>query len=196
MGEAKRRKKWQNEQDAWRAGLSERDRLVVRVAERIAEVLPLDGACYRTTMFLKYYLQQAHGIESNAVVGYVNDGTDLAFSYHAWLEVDGRRVDITLGRPLNSEYQKRGRTIILDREMTVGWTYTYHRERSAEALKLMLSLLQRDDTREYLAEADARHRQMITTSASPELTRVFLDSAPDGLTYERLAAMIEPRDVE
>jgi hypothetical protein len=51
---------------------------------------PLDGACYRASLFLKLFLEQEYGIDANVVVGFVNDGTDELYASHAWLECHGQ----------------------------------------------------------------------------------------------------------
>ena len=71
------------------AGLGERGRTILRVAEKAAQALAIDGCCYRATLFIKYHLELRYGIRGEAIVGYVNDGTDELYCSHAWLETDG-----------------------------------------------------------------------------------------------------------
>ncbi|MBV8524244.1 MAG: lasso peptide biosynthesis protein [Acetobacteraceae bacterium] len=117
MGEAKRRTatraKAAEAKQAWEAGLSDRGRTVLRVAKRLGAALALPGACYRCAMFLRYHLVARHGIDGEAVVGFVNDGTDVAYSSHAWYEIDGLITDVALCRPEKPRFQKAGPVTIL-----------------------------------------------------------------------------------
>lgn len=54
------------------------------------------GACYQVTMTLQKYLEETHGIAAQAVVGYVNDGTDDIMISHGWLEYEGMKIDLGL----------------------------------------------------------------------------------------------------
>ena len=71
MGEAKRRKGTGADE-----GPAEGESLIVeRVARQLHRAFTVEGACYRTTLFLQYHLARAHGIRGEAVIGYINDGT-------------------------------------------------------------------------------------------------------------------------
>ncbi|WP_234839078.1 RlpA-like double-psi beta-barrel domain-containing protein [Sinorhizobium medicae] len=54
------------------------------------------GACYQVTMTLQKYFSEKHGITTEAVVGYVNDGTDDIMISHGWLEYEGMKIDLGL----------------------------------------------------------------------------------------------------
>lgn len=109
MGEAARRKAAER---AWLTTLDDQERVVVTTAKALGTALPLDGACYRASMFLKLFLEQEHGIAGEAVVGFVNDGTDELYASHAWFEFHGLRTDLTLCRPMHPEVQQRGPLVI------------------------------------------------------------------------------------
>ena len=195
MGEAKRRTatraKAAEAKQAWEAGLSDRGRTVLRVAKRLGAALALPGACYRCAMFLRYHLVARHGIDGEAVVGFVNDGTDVAYSSHAWYEIDGLITDVALCRPEKPRFQKAGPVTILDREMAPGWSYTYHRQRPPEGRALVADLLRYPEIGPAMADAENLHLRMAAMAKSDELIRAYLDGAPDGLNYERLAADVE-----
>jgi hypothetical protein len=189
MGEAARRKA---AEAAWLATLDEQERILVRAAKGLGVALPLDGACYRASLFLKLFLEQEYGIAANAIVGFVNDGTDELYASHAWLEFQGQRTDLTLCRPMSPEVQKRGQLVIHGRVIADGWSqYTYHRERSPEGLRVIQQLMSDPSTRPMVTEQEELHLRMVATAKSNALIRPYLDGASDGLTYDRIAAVVK-----
>lgn len=188
MGEATRRKA---AEAAWLASLDEQERRLVHTAKALGKALPLDGACYRASLFLKLFLEQEHAIGGEAVVGFVNDGTDDLYASHAWFEFRGRRTDLTLCRPMNPEVQKRGSLVIHGRVIADGWPrYTYHAQRPPEGLAVINQLMSAPSTRPMVAEQEELHRRMAATATDNALIRAYLDGAPDSLTYERIAAAV------
>jgi hypothetical protein len=188
MGEAARRKATET---AWLTSLNEQERTLVRTAKSLGKALPLDGACYRASMFLRLFLAKEHGIEGNAVVGYVNDGTDELYSSHAWFEFRGQRTDLTLCRPMNPEVQKRGRLVIHGRVITEGWSsYTYHLQQPPAGLAIVRQLMSNPSLQPMVAEQEELHLRMLTTAKDDALIRIYLDDAPDGLTYDRIAGAV------
>lgn len=195
MGEAKRRQAMKvmeaARRKAWEAGLDEHGRIILRIAEKTAQALAIDGACYRATLFMKYHLELRYDIRGDAVVGYVNDGTDELYGYHAWLETDGLRTDVALCRPQDPSIQKRGPLTILGHEMAAGWPYTYHRTRPPQATAMIMEWMRDPSMRELVSQQEEQHMRLASTARRSDLIRVYLDGAPDGLDYERLAAMVE-----
>ena len=175
----------------WEESLSGKDRLVLAVARKVYTALPAMGACYRSSLFLRYYLKTRHDIDGVAKVGFVNDGTDNLFPSHAWYELDGRITDLAISRPLNVDTQRRGPLLILGHEMQGGWPWTYHAERNLEGAQIVEELLADSRTRGEVAEMEEIHRRMVETSKRDDLIRVYLDGAPDGLTYDVLADRVE-----
>jgi hypothetical protein len=189
MGEAARRRV---AEATWLATLDEQERIFVRAAKGLGAALPLDGACYRASMFLKLFLEQEHGIGANAIVGFVNDGTDELYASHAWLEFRGQRTDLTLCRPMNPDVQQRGQLVIHGRVIADGWPrYTYHLHRPREGLRVVEQMLANSSTRPMVAEQEERHLRMVATTKTNALIRAYLDGAPDGLTYDRIAAAVK-----
>lgn len=186
MGEAQRRKQ---EYSDWFEGLSPAQKLVAAAAigtyEQFVRPAEATGMCYRITFFLKELLFQEHGIAANAVVGYINDGTDDVMISHAWLEHEGKTTDITLGR--TDPPSEPGAVLILDRPLTRGRaTYSYHREKGSAG-----EALERDAKMGWIvAHKRTEHQRMSQIAADPEMLRSFLDGAPDGLTYLRLAEIV------
>lgn len=95
-------------------------------------ILPrrLTGACYQLTMTLQKFLADKHGIATQAVVGYVNDGTDDIMISHGWLEYEGMKVDLGLHVVEHPDVVKPGALVVLDEPLRPGVIeYTYHLER-------------------------------------------------------------------
>lgn len=175
----------------WERGLSEHERVVLNVAQKLYTALPMDGACYRSAFFLHYHLKKKFGIKGEAKVGFVNDGTDELFSSHAWYELNGQVTDLAISRPLRPEIQQRGPLLILGRELQPGWRWTYHIKPSAEGEQAFKRLLADPRSRSLAAENEALHRMMLETAKDDDAIRVYLDGAPDGLTYQVLAKRVD-----
>ncbi|MGE0531937.1 MAG: hypothetical protein AB7G40_05440 [Hyphomonadaceae bacterium] len=189
MGEASRRKRANRE---WFSSLAGDERIVAETALKLYHAFPDDGACYRKAFFLRHYLRERHGIEAAAVVGFVNDGTDELYGSHAWLDYQGKKVDLALSMPLRPELQKRGPMLLLDWIYTPGWTgYTYHLDRPATALAEILELMRHPDTHELIQEAETLHLTMSATARSDSLIEAYLANAPDGIDFAKTAALVE-----
>jgi hypothetical protein len=190
MGEASRRKQ---EYVTWFEALTEPRKLVAATAiatyERFVRPAQATGMCYRMSFFLKEFLAREHGIESAAVVGYVNDGTDDIMISHAWLEFEGTVTDITLAQ--TTPEVETGVLLVLDRALTRGRvTHTYHREKG-EAGEAMEREIERDPRMGWIvAHKRKEHEHMVGLAVDPASMRAFLDAAPDGLDYEKLAAIV------
>ena len=158
-------------------GVTDKEALVIqRVARRLHRSFAVEGACYRVTLFLRYHLARAHGIRGEAVIGYVNDGTDDLYSSHAWFEHRGLMTDVALCRPLEPRLQKRGAVLVGGKEVVPGWAFTYHRERPAGALTVV--------------SYDELHTAITGIAEDEDAIRAYLDGAPDGIGYTRMAALV------
>jgi hypothetical protein len=189
MGESARRKAAEK---AWLASLDDSERLLVRTAKSLGKAVPLDGACYRTSLFLKLFLAQEYRIAGNAVIGFVNDGTDDLYASHAWFEFRGQQTDLTLCRPMSPEVQKRGPLVIHGRVIAEGWPrYTYHMHRPPEGSAVIAQLMSDPATQPMVDEQEQLHLRMVTTAKDDALILAYLNGAPDGLTYDRIARAVK-----
>lgn len=192
MGEAKKKMAAARE---WRESLSPDEIVVADAATKLfsAFVQPFQamGMCYRLTFFLAEYLQDHHGISVVPMVGYINDGEGDIMASHAWIELGGKKVDLALAFTEHPEAQLVGEVLILDRVTRPGVRYTYHRERSPEALRAIMRL--RSDVKfETLADhKEQEHLTMKARAQNPDLRRAYLDDAPDGFVYDRLVKLME-----
>ena len=134
MGEAKKRRA---RIQAWSDGLSVEELLICQAAlglyNRFLEPSGATGMCYRMTFFLSLYLKERHGLETVVRVGYINDGTDEIYASHAWLEYNGKKIDLTLANTERPEIQLTGDMLVLDYPFNKGRAnYTYHFELTQE----------------------------------------------------------------
>lgn len=200
MGEAKRRKAeiqaLQSAHQEWLAGLLPTERTGADVAlqayERIVQRKSLVGGCYLLAFFLHEYLHSQRQIQTELVVGWVNDGTWPGMASHAWIELGGKKIDISLVRTEHPDAQVPGDLIILDRIIRPGKArYTYYRERSVEALAHLQQAI-RDGylTAEATERKDKEHSHVLAMSRSPASVRQFLDSAPADRNFRALAALM------
>lgn len=200
MGEAKRRKaeieKLKNATADWYTTLSQSELQAAKIAElayaRIVEDQRLTGGCYLLAFFLCKYMR-ARGLNAEAIVGWVNDGTSEIMASHAWVEMGGKKIDISLTRTDDEEVQPPGPLLILDRVFRPGRvTYTYHRQQSPESLHEVAKL--RDSAPAYVIQAInqkmSEHLKMEATAKQASLIEAYLEAAPRNRNYDALAKML------
>lgn len=197
MGEAQRRKaeieSVSRPYADWLVTLTQTEREValtaMRTHERIVKGKRLFGGCYLLSFFLHIYLKKERGIETTAIVGWVNDGTTPLMISHAWLELDGKKIDITLTHTEHPDAQLAGELIILDYVACLGSVkYTYHRQRTAEAVAELLKF--RDVAPLAVDHKEAEHLQMAAISKSETMIQNYLNAAPVDRNYDVLARLL------
>lgn len=127
MGEAKRRKAeisgLHAAEQAWREGLSSEEGLIVALAERVVERIVLGRnfteGCYHLAFFMAHFLEQ-RGVHVTPVVGWISDGTWEGLASHAWIEYEGKKVDVSLVRTSDRENQPYGEMLVLGRVLRKG----------------------------------------------------------------------------
>jgi|MDSW01.1.fsa_nt_gb hypothetical protein len=164
-----------------------------RLLQRFINPMSLRGACYRTSILMKRILDKEYQVNSDVVLGYVNDG-DNVFISHAWLETKGKKTDLMIERPLHDV--GRGPTVILDYEFkgTSNITYSYHLEKTAEALDTEAQMRQMPELGSLLDQKEAEHARIARALSSPEEMDLFLEEAAavgrDGFTYMKVLQTI------
>jgi hypothetical protein len=190
MGQAKRRGA---DIQKWLVGLSPEEKQVADVAQRLLtrfiDPSEATGMCYRLTYFLHLHLLEK-GIKATPVIGYVNDGTDDVFMSHAWLDYEGKKTDLTLARAERPDLNPPGDILILDFPLRRAGKYTYHVTKSAAAFAVESEWLKDPRAAGVVRQKAAEHEAMEKRARSTEEMRVFLDRAPDGITYDRLTSII------
>ncbi len=164
-----------------------------RLLQRFINPVKLRGACYRNSILMKVILEKEYSINSDVVLGYVNDGDDIYIS-HAWLETNGKKTDLMIERPLHDV--GRGPTIILDHifKGNSDVIYTYHLEKPPEALEAEEQMRQVPEIRTLLEQKETEHARIAKALSSAEEMDAFLDEAAvmgrDGFTYQRVLQTI------
>lgn len=190
MGEANRKRR---EREAWFETLSARQRLVADAAlaayDRFVRPAQATGMCYRMSFFLREYLACEFQTDVDVVVGYINDGSDNIMISHAWIECENTITDISLHSTDGST--EPGDLIVLDRPIRPGAIkYSYHREKGVAGEEAEREL-EADDTYGWIVEHKRQeHAGMVALVGDRAAARAYLDHAPDGLTYERLAEIV------
>jgi hypothetical protein len=172
---------------AWLTSLTREEDIARKAAELLLSKLILPekatGMCYRVTFFLHLYLTEL-GVPSEPIVGWVTDGrNDLAMS-HAWLEVGGKKIDLTLVNVDPGLDAVVGRVLILDRPAGTGAAYAYFRQKEERHLAADRAATAHSPIRELYERKAAEHQQMLELAKNTRGIRQFLDAAPDGLTFE------------
>ena len=197
MGEATRRRQ---EEARLRAGvldgLSGDAAMIATTAIALFErfVLPkrYTGGCYLTTMFLNRFLREEHDIATQAVIGYVNDGTDDIFTSHAWLEVEGLKTDLTLNVVEHGHAVPNGAALVLDRVLREGKVrHSYHLQPTEAGLNQNRSMMDVPELRALLQHKDREHREMLDRAVSAKAMASFMAGAPPGLRYEDMRGAVQ-----
>lgn len=201
VGEAKRRRgeieRLRREDVEWRASLTPEQAVAAEVArkvhERIVAPLQLSEACYQLAMFAHQYLSEKHQVASEVVIGWVNGGQWEGVASHAWTEVGGRKIDLSLTHTTNPHAVPRGGLLILDRLMTKGdAVYTYHREAPQEAMDYLRRQAIMDPTfMRTMVHKEEQHQNMRQIATDPELIRQYLDQAPAPIRYIELVKLMD-----
>jgi hypothetical protein len=187
MGEARRRREHDR---LWRAGLGDDEQIIVKACERLLHILPPIGVCYRSSLFLQYHLKFQHGLAGEAVIGFVNDRTDEMYASHAWFMFRGKRTDLAISRPRFPELQRPGPLVILDHVLTPGYAWDYYIDRPQAAIDYNQRLLSDPRARLVIEEAEAQHSLIMDAASSDTKIREYLDGAPDGLNYQKVALFV------
>jgi hypothetical protein len=178
MGEAKRR---QHEHAQWTASLDDKERVVAATAlhihDRLAKHAGLVQACYFYAMFMTKYLKQEKGIDVTPVIGWASHG-DALFA-HAWIDVDGKRVDLSLTRTTKPDVAPPGELIVLDRAVKAGAPYVYHA-----------------DTTEDIAAAVGQQRldfcaRMRAIAADAGLIDQYFEEGPSEYRYDVVLGLLK-----
>jgi hypothetical protein len=131
------------------------------------------GMCYRLAFFLTTYLQQEHDISTNAVVGYAHDQTSPLMASHAWVEIEGKKTDLSLAFTEAPDIQLRGEVSIVDHVYKPGHRYAYHRERNDAANEVIRTMLDDPQCGLVVQQKEAEHANMVKLSRNPVWMRQY-----------------------
>ena len=149
------------------------------------------GGCYLITMILHRYLMTEHQIPTNAVVGYVNDGTDDIMISHAWLDYQGLKTDLTLNIVEQNGAVQPGGLLVLDQEIKAGTLrYSYHLDRTIEGMIAAQQMINDPATAPVALHKEEEHRLMLACSKNGELMDAYIAAAPPPLSYSAITASL------
>ena len=191
MGEAKRKA---GQLESWHASLSADEKSAAEVSwslfRKFVAPLEVTGMCYRLSFLLTEILQNERGVQVQPVIGYINDGTTQLMASHAWVEMSGKRIDLSLAFTEHPDVQLPGEVLILDRVIRTGVRYSYSTAQSNEAIQALNRLSTDPQFALLAAHKESEHSAMLNRSKTSALRRSFLDSVPDPYTYERIVSLI------
>lgn len=194
MGEGKRRRQ---ELEAMISTFSTEQKIIFDLAQsaydKIIRANNFQGACYHMTYFLKAVLHKEHQIKTDAVIGFINDGTDDIMISHGWLEYQGSKVDIAAANPNHG--QPPGPVLILDYKFQEQGTieYTYHHQRGEKGERAIQQLGQSKipEVLQMIKEKEQEHGWMLDIGSSNEKIMDYLNGAPNGATYDVLLKILK-----
>ncbi|MBX5166764.1 MULTISPECIES: hypothetical protein [unclassified Rhizobium] len=149
------------------------------------------GACYQLTMTLQKFLADKHGIATQAVVGYVNDGTDDIMISHGWLEYEGMKIDLGLHIVERPDVVRPGALLVLDETLRLGAIdYTYHLARPEASLQVVQRMLADPATARIAQHKEKEHDDMLRRSRDARLRDLYLTGAPAGSDFASMTSVL------
>ena len=191
MGQAKQKAA---EMSIWLNSLTDKERIIHETARALFDkfIKPrnVTGMCYHSVFFLHENLKEKHGVTTEPVIGYVNDGTDDIMISHAWLEYAGRKTDVSLAVTEHPDVSPAGQLIVLDKVIKPGHKYNYHTQMTPAGL-LALQTMRANGHHAIVEHKAAEHLTMVARAKNPDLIRAYLDAEPNGFDYEKITQIIE-----
>jgi hypothetical protein len=200
MGEATRRKaeieRMRVINAEWQATLSPEQKTIASVAQTTYNKLVCEygitEGCYILSFFLYEYLRRKHKFHVQIVVGWVNDGLWDGASSHAWVEYEGKKIDIALHKTSYPEQQPPGDLLILDHIFKRGKVcYKYFYSIPKEMMTALENKKASSELRVLIERKEQEHQRIQTLSKTPEGVNEYFRSAPSQCKYEVLADAID-----
>ena len=200
MGEAARRKAEiqaiKAQGDIWLAGLSAEEKTIAAVAQGaydgIVGRLGMTEGCYNLAFFLQAYLLRVHEIKVDVVVGWVNDGQWGGATSHAWVEYQGKKVDISLNKTSNPDATPPGDLIILDRVVRSGKvSYTYWPSLPDHAAAVLSEMGADPQIGALIEHKNREHARIQALASVPDGADIYFKDAPHGCSYSFLVGYVK-----
>ena len=198
MGEAARRKSeiatLKTKNKLWMDSLPREERIVAEVAQSAFDKIVIERGmtegCYNIAFFLYEHLRRKHGIETKIIIGWVNDGLWDGATSHAWVEYQGKKIDISIHKTSHPEAQPSGDVIILDHIAKRGKvSYTYWPTLPVEAEKALDRMCRNSpELKAIFTHKEAEHQTMLTFASSQDGVAEYFRHAPPNNKYEFLAS--------
>jgi len=201
MGEAARRKSeielLKAKNQMWIDSLLPEEKIVAAVAQatfdKVVCGLGMTEGCYNLAFFLYEHLRRKHGIEVKVVLGWINDGLWEGAASHAWVEYQGKRIDISLHKTSHPEAQPSGDVIILDHIFRRGKvSYTYWQTLPDGVSKALEQM--RISSPELIAiinHKEDEHRKMVSFASTKDGAIEYFRHVPPTNSYEYLARVVD-----
>ncbi|MBK8185994.1 MAG: hypothetical protein IPK77_01320 [Cellvibrio sp.] len=154
----------------------------------------LNSACYLLTFFIYKYCKEVIGIETKIVIGWVNDGTWNGVSSHAWIEYNGKKIDVSLSVTADETISPSGDAVVLDEIIesgSVSYSYFYDVPESAKNTYAQLKKSANQQILNFINSKEKEHKMMKEISRSDTLIDQFFDNAPSSRRYNALKSLVE-----
>lgn len=154
----------------------------------------LNSACYLLSFFIYKYCKDVLGVRLSIVVGWVNDGTWDGVSSHAWVEYEGKKIDISLSETADPNISPTGDAVVMDEVIDRGTaTYTYHYDIPEKATIAYAVLLESATPQilQFIRSKEQEHKIMDQISKSDALIDQYFDNAPESRQFTFLKSMLE-----
>jgi len=111
---------------------------------------------------------------------------------HAWLDFEGKKVDLCLFLMEHPEITKPGPLLVLDVPLMLGLLpYTYHLERPERSLKVVEEMLGNPSTREIARRKELEHCEMLARSQDRFLMDAYLAQAPARSNFSTMTSILD-----
>lgn len=109
---------------------------------------------------------------------------------HAWLELNDRKIDVTLHLTEYPDIQLPGALLILDKPLLKGRVeYSYHKAMTAAGYAESQRLA-REGSRRLVSQKDAEHVSMLECMKGTGRMKGHQAKAPPGLRYDDMRAVL------
>jgi hypothetical protein len=132
----------------------------------------MQGACYRSAIFVRLYLKETHGIE---------------------YEYQGKRTDLALAHPDDPSRTPPGPLVIHGVTAEPGHVYSYHDTVPEIGQEFIEKFKSHPVFAQILRAQAGSHAEAFACANDDALSRAYLDNAPDGWGYQKIVDFIRER---
>ncbi len=154
----------------------------------------LHSACYLLTFFIYKYCKEVIGAETKIVIGWINDGSWDGVCSHAWIEYNGKKIDVSLSVTADETISPSGDAIVMDEIIESGnasYSYFYTIPQSAASAYDKLKKSANQQMLQFITLKEQEHEMMKVISRSDITIDQFFDNAPSSRRYNTLKTLVE-----
>jgi len=154
----------------------------------------LHSACYLLAFFIYKYCKEVLNAETKIIIGWVNDGTWSGVSSHAWVEYNGKKIDVSLSGTADEKLYPTGDAIVLDRTIesgNVSYSYYYAVPSTAANAYAELKKSANQQTLEFMSSKEREHKKMKEIASNDAYINQFFENAPASRRFEAIKTLIE-----